>query len=308
MFENKIVRKLKLREIDELNLVEAIDNETDFHQTILNIGYDWWNSNSNPNLIGYSDMIDYMDKEYGSIYGTLILLGKYNQQVCNGGHLQYFNNYYSRKDQDDYDQVLHIRMIKEFEEIIKELETKGIFKKFPIYDTVLNRVLNILKEYLELGIDTDKYVEEEVGYEDENGGFYFIEEEVENENFGEITDYLSLEKLNERYYLINTPFMEIMNEISKLCIILPEEEIEGIEEDPEEEIEEIEEDPEEWDDEMTISDRIDSLIDPEMNIFKIDRMFKEAYDLSNTKSESEYLIDQFIKNFDKEYLIIKKDK
>lgn len=32
----------------------------------------------------------------------------------------------------------------------------------------------------------------------------------------------------------------------------------------------------------------------------------DDYDLSNTKSESEYLIDQFVKNFDKEYLIIKK--
>ena len=48
------------------------------------------------------------------------------------------------------------------------------------------------------------------------------------------------------------------------------------------------------------------MIDPEMNIFKIREMFQEAYDLSNTKSESEYLIDQFVKNFDKEYLIIKK--
>lgn len=70
--------------------------------------------------------------------------------------------------------------------------------------------------------------------------------------------------------------------------------------------EEVEEEREEWDDEITISDRIDSLIDPEMNIFKVREMFVEAYDLSNTKSESEYLIDQFVENFDKDYLIIKK--
>ena len=62
------------------------------------------------------------------------------------------------------------------------------------------------------------------------------------------------------------------------------------------------------DEELTISDKIDSMVDPEMNIFKIREMFQEAYDLSNTKSESEYLIDQFVKNFDKEYFIIKRDK
>lgn len=60
------------------------------------------------------------------------------------------------------------------------------------------------------------------------------------------------------------------------------------------------------DEELTISDKIDSMVDPEMNIFKIREMFQEAYDLSNTKSESEYLIDQFVKNFDKEYFIVKK--
>lgn len=62
------------------------------------------------------------------------------------------------------------------------------------------------------------------------------------------------------------------------------------------------------DEELIISDKIDSMVDPEMNIFKIREMFQEAYDLSNTKSESEYLIDQFVKNFDKEYFIVKRDK
>lgn len=70
--------------------------------------------------------------------------------------------------------------------------------------------------------------------------------------------------------------------------------------------EEVEEEREEWDDEITISDRIDSLIDPEMNIFKIREMFDEANDLSNTKNEASYLIDKFVENFDKDYLIIKK--
>ena len=59
---------------------------------------------------------------------------------------------------------------------------------------------------------------------------------------------------------------------------------------------------------MTISDKIDSLIDPEMNIEKVVRMIEDAKDLSYTKGESFNLIESFIKNFNNEYMIIKKVK
>lgn len=58
---------------------------------------------------------------------------------------------------------------------------------------------------------------------------------------------------------------------------------------------------------MTISDRIDSMVDPEMNIEKIVEMITDATSLSYTKGESLFLINQFIENFNKEYMIIKKD-
>ena len=58
--------------------------------------------------------------------------------------------------------------------------------------------------------------------------------------------------------------------------------------------------------EMTISDIIDSRIDPEMNIEKVVEMINDAKDLSYTKGESLNLIEKFIENFNKEYLIIKK--
>ena len=63
---------------------------------------------------------------------------------------------------------------------------------------------------------------------------------------------------------------------------------------------------EEWDDEMTISDRIDAMIDPEMNIEKVVEMIKEAKIVSNSNIEANELIETFIKNFNNEYLIIKK--
>ena len=68
----------------------------------------------------------------------------------------------------------------------------------------------------------------------------------------------------------------------------------------------IDEEREEWDDEMTFSDRIDSLIDPDMNIEKVVEMIKDTNDLSYTKHESIALTEIFIENFNKDYLIIKK--
>jgi hypothetical protein len=59
---------------------------------------------------------------------------------------------------------------------------------------------------------------------------------------------------------------------------------------------------------LTFSERIDTLIDPEMNIEKVVRMIEDAKDLSYTKGESFNLIYRFIKNFNNEYMIIKKIK
>ena len=59
---------------------------------------------------------------------------------------------------------------------------------------------------------------------------------------------------------------------------------------------------------LTFSERVDELVDPEMNIEKVVRMIEDAKDLSYTKGESFNLIESFIKNFNNEYLIIKKVK
>ena len=53
---------------------------------------------------------------------------------------------------------------------------------------------------------------------------------------------------------------------------------------------------------------INLLIDPEMNIEKVVEMVADAKDLSYTKGESINLIEKFIKNFNDDYVIIKKVK
>ena len=314
MFGNKIIKKIKLENL-EPDIIELSDdmNTIDFHQTILNIGYGWWNNKPNPNEFSYSDMIDYMDKTYGQIFGTLILIGKLNQQVNNGGFIQYYKNHYSRVNETDYEQSLHIRLVKDLTEIIGEIKEKDKLIDIAGF-IILNEALGIFKDYLKVPIDLEETTEEEVEYGNETDGFFFEMEQVENDNYGTHCDPELLDDLDERYYRLDEKLMELLNIISKLCFEskeVPALKDEGTNQlilDAVEEFEDIETDPEEWDDEMTISDRIEAMIDPEMNIFKVREMFQEAYDLSNTKSESEYLIDQFVKNFDKEYFIVKRDK
>jgi hypothetical protein len=294
MFEikNKIIKVPDLRDFDP-EVIEFInESEIDYHQTILNIGYGWWNSHPNPNKYGFPDMIEYMDKTYGAIFGTLILIGKLNQQVNNGGFIQYYNNGYSRERKDDFEQSLHIKIVKDLTDILSIIDTLPNTKVNEYY--VLKKVLKIFQEYLEVPIDLEEYIEEEVEYgcEEnlENGGdHYFQVEEINNDLYGEISDPKALDDLDERYYKLDEIFMETMNLISKICFetVLEEPLIENVK-IPDLSIDQI--DP----------------IDPEMNIEKVVEMITDATSLSYTKGESQFIMDKFIENFNKEYLIIKK--
>ena len=295
MFETNLISKINLGKIDS-NYIEMNDKEEiDFHQTILNIGYGWWQSVPNPNTVSYSDMIDYMDKTYGQIFGTLVLIGKLNQQVTNNGFIGYYNNNYSRKVISDYEQSLHVRLVKSLIESIEELKEKDKIIDITGF-IILNETLQIFKDYLKIPIDLEKRIMEEVEYGNEADGFYFEREEVENEEYGQICNYGNLDALDNRYYKLDEKFMEIMNIISTYCFEMGEVPS----------TDEIESDPEEWDDEITISDRIDAMVDPEMNIEKVVEMICDTQDLAYTKGEGMLMIEKFIENFNKEYLIIKK--
>lgn len=297
MFGTKLISKINFGEIDQDYIEKNDKDEIDFHQTILNIGYGWWQSTPNPNAVSYSDMIDYMDKAYGQIVGTLVLIGKLNQQVNNNGFIGYYNNNYSRKVITDYGQSLHVRLVKSMIELIDELKEKDKIIDITGF-IILNEALQVFKDYLKIPIELEKMIMEEVECGNEKDGFYFEMEEVENEEYGQICNSSNLDALDNRYYKLDEKFMEIMNIISKYCF--------EIETDLEEWGGEIESDPEEWDDEITISDRIDAMVDPEMNIEKVIEMVRGTQDLAYTKGEGMLMIEKFIENFNKEYLIIKK--
>ena len=59
---------------------------------------------------------------------------------------------------------------------------------------------------------------------------------------------------------------------------------------------------------LTFSERVDELIDPEMDIDKIINLIQDASSLDYTKGESYNMIEKFRESFKNDYMIIKKVK
>lgn len=201
---------------DLTKLREAIKNhkEDDVWQSILNVGYHEWQSD---NVTSYTEMIEWMRKNYGDFAVMAILLGKYNQQVCNGGHMQYYDNGYASRDDDgtSYSGFGHDHgeQIALHEEIIKLMEKYGLDKE----SDLSKKLYALLKEF-KVDIDDELYIEESCYECDGSGCVYEYDEdenenvvecsicggsgydEVDNENYGYPTNQWEWSNLDDRYY------------------------------------------------------------------------------------------------------------
>lgn len=104
-----------MKEFDRERVREALKFDKDgLHQALLNIAYDGWQKNKDWTM---EDMLQYA-LEFGSVVQLAVLLGKYNQQVTNGGHSQYFDNGYSgdhkykSRNYYNYDVPRSVRMLE----------------------------------------------------------------------------------------------------------------------------------------------------------------------------------------------------
>ena len=106
-------------------LPELENNENlkagDCHQAILDVCYDHWNKDENKGW-SYVDMANFARFRFGDLIQFLLLAGKYNQQITNGGHCQYYENgYASGKDGYEPRRVdtnsLHHEMMTRFKEL-----------------------------------------------------------------------------------------------------------------------------------------------------------------------------------------------
>jgi hypothetical protein len=132
-------------------------------------------------------MISWVELSYGPMASLAVLFGKYNQQVCNGGHAQYFDNGYASAESDGYftshkDIKLHEKMIK-------------LFKKY--CDIKLKcDVLNILEQF-------------ELPFSNDSGDCYY-DFEQQDDSYGQLDD---------DYYKINDDVVEQMVEMYQNILV-----------------------------------------------------------------------------------------
>lgn len=180
-------------------------------QKIIDAVYEYWQNND----VSYGQVLEYANTTFGDIGELAILLKNYNYQVCNGGHLQYFENGYCQPEtgffaKKDYDIPLHYRMIELFEKFGLYEAEQGK----PIYD-IMTR-FNVLYEpgYYE------EY-EETCGECDGNG---YLEDDEEGlcpacggDGYWQSEEYIDEQfdidgQLDDDYYEVNQPFLEYFEE------------------------------------------------------------------------------------------------
>ena len=170
-----------------------------YHQTILNIMYQHWQKEDVD--MNYKEILEWFSSEYGELAKFAVLIGKYNQQVCNGGHFQYYSNGYCDGisgcfNEHDIDIPLHKELIQ-------------LFNQTELKDEISLKTFKILEElYIEL--DDEEYIEEEIF---DDGETYY--EECENPDYMEVVNTDMLKRFDNEYYKINDEFVEILEQYFK---------------------------------------------------------------------------------------------
>jgi hypothetical protein len=186
----------------------------EMHQAILEASYGGCNTR-------YGDMVATAREKHGAAAALFILLGKFNQQVCNGGHQQYYDNGYTGAENRTYNPTLplHQEMIKLFREYKLALLPHG------------PEVLNILESF-SVEIDTDRSSTEtcSCGGRDEECEECDGTGEVtmDNPEFGGISNQSDLDALDTRYYAINEVWEAEMEAHVKAWFAAAKDPFEGI--------------------------------------------------------------------------------
>ena len=122
----------------------------------------------------YPDMLSWIEIEYGRVARMLIMFSRYGGQVCNGGHMQYFENGYASDgggcfDKHDTSCKLHRRMLRLMDEL--HLNTTELGKQ----------IEQIAREFLHIAAkdeahDYDDDEEYQDPYDNLDGRYYAINE------------------------------------------------------------------------------------------------------------------------------------
>lgn len=185
------------------------NTKTNNWQTIVDFAYDKFYDYGD----SYEDMVKGVLKEYGEVVALAVLLGKFNQQTCNGGLELYQFNGYAGSDKsfgpysgDKVSMPLHNLLIK-------------LFKKHFSYNNKTTReLLSILKSF-----QPTWEAEMESCYDCDGSGDFYDDElneidgdydtcdgsgEVKSSNLY-LSNYPSLNELDKRYYKISPEIMKL---------------------------------------------------------------------------------------------------
>ena len=124
--------KDNLTNIIKTKVVGQDKSASQYHQAILDVFFDE-TIIENINITTYEEIIA-RARDINDIYALAILLGKYNQQVLNGGHDQYFFNGYSHSYNNELLMDLHDQLLVLVEECYPNVEIK-------------DKLLNVLSDF-----------------------------------------------------------------------------------------------------------------------------------------------------------------
>ena len=224
----QVVEKLivtdKLKELVKEKLIK--NNNEDVHQVIIDMAYNHYQNyleNINQQLEvalkpcerwNYYRLCEITREDFGTLAEFAVLIGKYNYQVENGGHEQYWFNEYASINSRYKDLYLHMNLVDYFETFGNEIQSLYPKEKLDEINKALNKTLNIMRDFPE-SIQWITKVEY-AGF-DSQGEFTYGDPE---DDYNELSDYSKrrLSYLDSDYYKINQALMDILNLYFKNCI------------------------------------------------------------------------------------------
>lgn len=117
----------------------------DVHQAIIDLAHDEWHKNKD---WGYGDACNWLQKNFGNLALLAMYLGKYNYQVGNGGHSQYFYNGYASSDSKGFSSNYEdIDNHENFVELFKQLNLYNLLPSGKeAYDIISKFELDLIDE------------------------------------------------------------------------------------------------------------------------------------------------------------------
>lgn len=189
-----------MSDLEELKCT-LTDDVTDYHQHILDVAYNHWKEVGGSML----ENLLWVQETYGDLARFAVQMGKYNQQVQNGGHAQYYFNGYAAAHSDGCDSEHN------------DTELHDWMLDFMLEDEHLKK-LKLTKTVHEIASVELKFNEEETYWGDEEQDIYNEDGEIidtklvygehPNEEFGELLNELEVVAADSKYFEICDEWMD----------------------------------------------------------------------------------------------------